>query len=95
MRADPNIVTFGMWRYGANVRNAARISLTRGVRDLQVEAIGVVAGEAHGRRDDLEELVAVALDADFVEQVDDLGVEFGVAGAVAGEAGGRSHVASA
>ncbi len=69
--------------------------LERGVRDLQVEAIGLVAGEAHRRRDDLEELVAVALDSDFVEQVGDLGVEVAVAGPVAGEAGGRSHVASA
>ena len=69
--------------------------LQRSVRDLQVEAIGLVAGEAHRRCDDLEELIAVALDSELVEQVGDLDVEFAVAGPVAGEAGGRSHVASA
>ncbi len=69
--------------------------LQRRVRDLQVEAIGLVAGEAHRRCDDLEELVAVAFDTDLVEQVGDLHIEVAVAGPVAGEAGGRSHVGSA
>ncbi len=63
--------------------------LERGVRDLQVEPIRVVAREPHRSRDDLEELVAVLADTGGIEELEDTLVEVGIAGAVPGEAFGH------
>ena len=59
--------------------------LERGVGDLEVAAVGAVAGEAQRRRDELEDQVGVGRVADLLDERGDLGVERVVAGAVAGE----------
>ena len=57
--------------------------LERGVGDLQVAAVGAVAREADGGRDQLEDEVGV-LGAGLLDERGDRGVELAVAGAVAG-----------
>ena len=60
--------------------------LQRGVRDLEVAAVGAVAREAQRRRDQLEDRGRRSRPSpSCVDELGDRGVELGVAGAVAGE----------
>ena len=57
----------------------------RRARDLQVEPIGSVAGEAHSRGENLEQEVPVPLGPGGLDEVGHLPIELGVTGAIAGE----------
>ena len=85
VRAEPKIASL---RADAvrreHVERVAHL-LQRRVRELQVTAVGVVGGEAHRRRDQLEHEVGIRRVGGAVDDRRDLGVERGITRAVAGE----------
>ena len=77
VRAEPKIVTFGTPVEGPEHGEGGPHLLQRGGGDLEVEAVGVVAGQPDGRAEDVPEHVAVGVGAGLVEQLPDRLVHLG------------------